>query len=154
VHARTDGLTSLAVVVGAIGVAVGWRLADPIVGACITLAIVLVARGAARDVYRRLMDSVDPGLVEQIETVLDSAPGVEEVERVRVRWVGHDLHAEAEVVSHCELRLSEAHDIAEEAEHRLLHELPHLAGATIHTSPCRHGGRDPHTLTAHHKTRG
>ena len=150
-HARTDGVTSLGVVVGAAGVALGWRIADPIMGVSITLAIVLAARTAARDIYRRLMDSVDPALVGQIESVLKSAPGVEEVEHVRVRWVGHDLHAEADVVSDCELRLSEAHDIAEEAEHRLLHEVPHLARATIHSCPCRHGGRELHTLTAHHK---
>ena len=41
-HARTDGFTSLAVVLGAGGVAAGWQLADPIVGLLITVAIVVV----------------------------------------------------------------------------------------------------------------
>ncbi|HET9076341.1 MAG TPA: cation diffusion facilitator family transporter, partial [Acidimicrobiales bacterium] len=62
-HARTDGLTSLAVVAGAAGVAAGWKEADPVVGLLITVAILLVLRNAARDIYRRLMDSVDPDLV-------------------------------------------------------------------------------------------
>jgi len=150
VHARTDGLTSLAVVLGAIGAALGWQLADPIVGLLITVGILGVLRGAARDIYRRLMDSVDPELVEQVSGVLMAAPGVEEVEAVRIRWVGHALRAEAEVVSDCELTVAQAHDIAEEAHHLLLHQIPRLAQATIHTSPCSHDGRDHHAPTAHH----
>ena len=61
-HARTDGITSLAVVVGAVGVALGWEKADPIVGLVITVAILFVLKNAARDIYRRLMDAVDPEL--------------------------------------------------------------------------------------------
>jgi cation diffusion facilitator family transporter len=149
-HARTDGLTSLAVVVGAVGAAMGWQLADPIVGLLITVAIVGVLRSAARDIYRRLMDSVDPELVDRVTEVLLGAPGIEEVEAVRIRWVGHALRAEAEVVSDCDLTIAQAHDIAEEAHHLLLHRIPRLAQATIHTSPCSHDGRDHHAPTAHH----
>lgn len=149
-HARTDGLTSLAVVVGAIGVALGWQLADPIIGLLITVAILGVLRGAARDIYRRLMDSVDPGLVERVTVVLESAPGILGVEVVRIRWVGHELRAEAEVVSDCDLTISAGHAIAEEARHRLLHQIPRLAQVTIHTSPCDHDGQDHHAPTAHH----
>src|SRR6266508_5861799 len=66
-HARADGLTSLAVLGGAGGVALGFDLADPIVGLGITVAIVAVLRDAAREVYRRLMDAVDPDLVDRVE---------------------------------------------------------------------------------------
>jgi len=149
-HARTDGLTSLAVVVGAIGVALGFQLSDPLVGLAITVAILFVLKGAARDIYRRLMDSVDPDLVDQVGRVLASVPGVEGVESVRLRWVGHELRAETAVLSDCELTLAQAHAIAEEAHHRLLHEIPRLAQALIHTSPCDHDGRDPHESTSHH----
>jgi cation diffusion facilitator family transporter len=149
-HARTDGLTSLAVVCGAIGVAAGWQLADPIAGLVITVAILAVLRDAARSIYRRLMDAVDPGLVSRTRQVLESVPGIEGVETVRIRWVGHELRAEAEVLSHGELTLARSHEIAEEAQHRLLHELPRLSQATIHTSPSGHDGADPHATTAHH----
>lgn len=151
-HARTDGLTSLAVVFGAIGVAAGWQLADPIIGLVITAAIVVVLKDAGRDIYRRLMDSVDPDLVERVRRVLASVDGVETVEAVRIRWVGHELRAEADIVSDCELSLAAAHRIADEAHHRLLHEIPRLAEAIIHTSPCSHDGQDHHAATAHHRT--
>ncbi|MEP6658596.1 MAG: cation diffusion facilitator family transporter [Acidimicrobiales bacterium] len=149
-HARTDGLTSLAVVIGAVGVALGFQLADPIVGLLITFAILLVLKNAARDIYRRLMDSVDPGLVDEVERVVASVHGVEEVERVRIRWIGHELRAEAEIISDADLSLAAAHAIAEEAHHRLLHQIPRLAEANIHSSPCGHNGHDHHALTDHH----
>ena len=149
-HARTDGLTSLAVVFGAAGVAAGWQLADPVVGLLITVAILFVLKDAARDIYRRLMDSVDPELVDQVTDVVGSVPGVQAVEHVAIRWVGHELRAEVEVVSDCDLTLAESHAIAEEAHHRLLHDIAKLARATIHTSPCSHDGRDHHSVTSHH----
>jgi len=149
-HARTDGLTSLAVVGGAIGVALGAPLADPVVGLLIAVAIVLVLASAGRDVFRRLLDSVDPELVGEVERVLAGVDGVEAVEAVRIRWVGHQLRAEAEIVSDCDLRLARAHAIAEEAHHRLLHQIPRLATAIIHSNPCGHDGGAHHRATAHH----
>ena len=151
-HARTDGFTSLAVVAGALGVLAGWPLADPVVGLLITVAILFVLKGAARDIYRRLMDSVDPDLVDDVHRVAASVPGVQAVEHVRVRWLGHDLRAEVEIVSDADLSLADAHDIAEEVHHRLLHDIRRLTQATIHTNPCGHHGRDHHAATSHHFT--
>ena len=149
-HARTDGLTSLAVVAGAVGVALGWNDADPVVGLLITAAILMVLKSAARDIYRRLMDSVDPGLVELAEQVLAEVAGVEAVERVRMRWVGHELLAEADIAVDGRLPLAQGHSVAEAAHHQLLHRLPRLAAATIHVDPSLTDGVDYHRLTAHH----
>ena len=146
-HARTDGFTSLAVVVGAAGVGLGWKQADPIVGLLITVAILSVLKNAARQVYRRLMDAVDESLVDEVEAVLLSTPGVRSIGRVRVRWVGHALRAEAEVVLAADLTLAAAHTIAVEAEHRLLHDVKRLTAALIHPDP---EGEEHHSTTAHH----
>lgn len=150
VHARTDGLTSLAVVAGAIGVAFGYDRADPIAGLAITVAILVVLRDAVRQIYRRLMDAVDPALVQQVEDVLRAVPGVEGIDGVRIRWVGHELRAEAEVTSAPHLSLVDAHAIAARAHHQLLHEVPRLTWAIIHTSPSGHTGDDHHASMAHH----
>jgi cation diffusion facilitator family transporter len=146
-HARTDGFTSLAVVAGAAGVALGWEQADPVIGLLITVAILRVLGDAARRVYRRLMDAVDPTLVDEVESVLLSTPGVRDVGEVRVRWVGHALRAECEVVVDGTLTLVEGHAIAVECEHRLLHEVKRLTAALIHADP---EGPEHHRLTAHH----
>jgi len=146
-HARTDGYTSLAVVAGAAGVAMGWDKADPVVGLVITVAILRVLGEAARQVYRRLMDAVDPALVDEVESVLLSTPGVIEVGEVRVRWIGHALRAECEVVVDASLTLAEGHAIAVECEHRLLHQVKRLTAVFIHPDP---EGPEHHALTAHH----
>jgi len=152
-HARTDGFTSLAVVAGALGVLAGFPLADPVVGLIITVAILVVLRGAGRDVYRRLMDAVDPELVDTAEAAVRAVPGVVGVESLRLRWMGHRVLAEVEITVAAELGIVAAHDIAEEAHHRLLHEVPRLAEATVHVSPHGHGDRDYHAATAHHRAR-
>jgi cation diffusion facilitator family transporter len=148
-HARTDGFTSLAVVGGALGVLLGFPLADPIVGLLITVAILFVLRSAARDIYRRLMDSVDPDLVEQVRAVAAAVEGVDDVESVRIRWIGHELRAEIEITSDATLSLAAAHDIAGQVHHQLLHDVRRLTWATIHTSPSGDGA-DHHRATAHH----
>lgn len=149
-HARTDGLTSLAVVVGAIGVGLGFDRADPIVGLVIAAMILVVLRSAAVEVLRRLMDAVDPLLVQQARGVVGAVDGVQRVGGVRMRWVGHALHAEAELVVDTDLSVGRGHAIAEQAHHQLLHEIPRLTSATIHVDPCGHDGRDPHEAAAHH----
>lgn len=149
-HARTDGFTSLAVVGGALGVLAGFPLADPIVGLLITVAILFVLRSAAVDVYRRLMDAVDPELVTAAESALATTPGVLAVEDVKMRWVGHRVRAEAGIAVDPELSVTEAHGIAIEAHHRLLHDVPKLVEATVHVSPDGPVGEDQHALIAHH----
>jgi cation diffusion facilitator family transporter len=134
-HARTDGLTSLAVLLGAGGVALGFPLADPIVGLLITVAILAVLRTAVRDIYRRIMDAVDPELVDQAERTLLATPGVLEVRSIRMRWIGHRLHAEADLDIDGHVTVTDAHRLAHDAEHRLTHELPKLRTAAIHAYP-------------------
>ena len=137
-HARTDGFTSLAVVAGAGGVAAGWQQADPIIGLVITVAILAVLRTAARDIYRRLMDAVDPQLVDAAESALAAEPGVLGVRTVRMRWIGHRLHAEAELNIDPATSLEAAHRIAHDAEHTLTHAVPKLATALVHAYPAHH----------------
>lgn len=151
-HARTDGFTSLAVVGGAAGVLLGFPLADPIIGLLITVAILVMLRGAVRDIYRRLMDAVDPQLTEQATNALRTTEGVIDVEYLRMRWIGHRIYAEAGVVASAELDLPDAHDLAHHAQHRLLHRVPKLASATIHVSPQAGPDLDPHQSIDHHET--
>ncbi|HMG41903.1 MAG TPA: cation diffusion facilitator family transporter [Acidimicrobiales bacterium] len=149
-HARTDGLTSLAVLGAGLGSLAGWPLADPLIGLAISLAITRVLRIAARDIYRRLMDGVDPQIVDHITHQLTTTPGVRGIDRVRVRWIGHRLHVDADIVLDAHLPLTRAHDILEDARHSLLHHVPRLADALLHASPTHDTGPDPHALTHHH----
>jgi cation diffusion facilitator family transporter len=149
-HARTDGLTSLAVLLGAGGAALGWRLADPVVGLLITVAILLVLKNAAGEVFRRLMDAVDPAVVEAVTATLRNVPGVVDAGEPRLRWIGHQLRAEASVVIDGSLDLRSAHQVTVDAEHALLHAVPRLTTAMIHPDPTSAGQEDPHAALAHH----
>ena len=96
-HARTDGFTSLAVVGGAIGVALGFPVLDPLVGLGITVAILFIVKDSAISMWRRMMDAVEPEIVDSIERSVAGVPGVEDVGSVRARWVGHRVYSEVEI---------------------------------------------------------
>ncbi|MFD5636638.1 cation diffusion facilitator family transporter [Streptomyces sp. NPDC127077] len=150
-HARTDGFTSLAVLVGAGGAALGWQLADPLVGLAITAAILLVLRDAAKEVFRRVMDAVEPELVDRAEQALRRVEGVRDVGELRLRWIGHRLRAEVAVVVDGEATVRHAHDISVNAQHALLHAVPRLTAALVHADPApTPGASDPHRVLAHH----
>ena len=150
-HARTDGFASLAVVAAAAGGWLGWDLVDPVIGLAITATIVLVLKDAAREVYRRLMDAVDPDLVDAAEATLRAVDGVRDVASVRLRWIGHHLHAEAEVVVDAGLSLLAAHEVVADAEHQLTHTVPGLVAATVHADPASHPGRGHHADLSHRR---
>lgn len=119
-HARTDGSTSLAVLLGAGGLALGWTWADPVVGLLITGAILGVLRSAISQVGARLMDTVDPELVEQATAAIGTVPGIHAVRDLRIRWIGHTLRAEADITVDATLTVEQAHDLAHHAEEHLL----------------------------------
>lgn len=133
-HARTDGFTSLAVLLSAGGLALGWELADPVIGLVITVAILAVLRSAVVQVGARLMDAVDPELLATAEAAIAAVDHVTSIRTLRLRWIGHALHAEADITTNV-TTLQEAHDLAHHAEEHLLDALPRLATATVHVSP-------------------
>jgi quinol monooxygenase YgiN len=81
------------------------------------------------------MDGVDPELVETAEAALAAEPGVTEVRSVKMRWIGHRLHADAELDIDPATTLTDAHRIAHEAEHTLTHAVPKLSSALVHAYP-------------------
>lgn len=151
-HARTDGLSSVAVLMGVVGVALGWQRSDALAGLVIVLPIAAVLRTSILETHRRLMDAVDPALVSAVERVLEQVPGVLGVDHVRMRWIGHELHAEAAIVVDGTLSVRAGHDIAEEARHRLIHDIRRLRTALIHADPQHLPGQDdPHAPFGHHQ---
>ena len=148
-HARIDGLTSLAVLVGALGVWLGFPRADPIVGLLITVAILKIVWDSARLVFTRALDGVDPQVVDEIRQAVNHAPGVLEVTETRVRWIGHRLYAELNVAVASDLPVERGHEVAVEVRHELLHSLPFLSDATVHIDPATASGQVFHRIPEH-----
>jgi cation diffusion facilitator family transporter len=148
-HARTDGWTSLTVLAGAVGVWLGYPLADPIVGLLIAGAILVIVWQSGKAVFTRLLDGVEPEAIEEIRHAASQVPGVEDVSEVRARWLGHRLHAEVNVAVNPDLSVAEGHAIAREVHHQLLHHLSYLSGAVIHIDPVQEAGEEHHRVAAH-----
>ena len=148
-HARVDGLTSLGVLFGAVGVWLGFPLADPIVGLLITIAILGIVWESGKAVLTSLVDGVDPEVIDEIRHAVNHTQGVHDVADVRVRWSGHRLHAEVNLAVSPELSVVEGHAIAVEVRHQLLHHLPYLSSVTIHIDPTSHSGEEHHCIAEH-----
>ena len=132
------------------GVGAGIPQADPLVGLLITVAILWILKDAARQVFARLTDAVDPALVDDIEHRAATVEGVQAVDSVRVRWIGHRLEASLHATVDCEEPVSAGHAIAKRVRHELLHSVRGLADVLVHVDPCGHDGFDPHAATLHH----
>ncbi|MGB6066315.1 MAG: cation diffusion facilitator family transporter [Desulfomonilaceae bacterium] len=148
-HARIDGLTSLAVLIGAVGVWLGYPLADPIVGLLITAAIFRIVWESGKAVFTRLLDGVDPEVVKEINHAVMHTQGVRDVSEVRVRWLGHRLRAEINIAVSPELSIERGHEIAKQVQHELLHHLRYLSNATVHIDPVNASGEEYHHIMNH-----
>jgi cation diffusion facilitator family transporter len=130
-HARTDGLTSLAVVLGAAGVWLGFPLADPIVGLIITAMIFAIVWQSAKAVFTRMLDGVDPHITAEIRHAAEHVPGIKAVANVRSRWLGHRLHAEADIVVDDAMSVHEGRSIAQRFREAVMAHLPALAALRV-----------------------
>lgn len=148
-HARTDGLGSLAVLAGALGVWLGFPLADPLIGLLITLIIFKIGWDSGKSLFTRLLDGVDPEVIDEVRHAAKHVPGVEDIAEVRVRWIGHHLLVEVNIAVRSDLSVEQGHEIAKDVRHQLLHDLQYLSNATIHIDPLSASGEIHHRIEEH-----
>jgi cation diffusion facilitator family transporter len=134
-HARIDGFTSLAVLVGAACVSLGMPILDPIIGLMITAAILWILKDASTAVFRRLLDGIEPEILANVEHAPMHVDGVHDVHEVRARWLGHKVHADLHITLDPHLSLLESHALVERVESALREHVPAFGGATIHVCP-------------------
>ena len=134
-HARVDGFTSLAVLVGAGGVALGYPILDPMVGLGITVAILFIVKDSAQAIWRRMMDSIEPEIVEDIERAASETAGVSKVEYVRARWIGHRIHSEVGVQMSGGESLAESYEVSRRIRETAQRMVPKLERLTVEMSP-------------------
>jgi cation diffusion facilitator family transporter len=149
-HARTDGWVSLSVLFGALGVGLGFPLADPILGLIITVAILKIVRESAASVFTRMLDGVEPGMMDRIERVAAGVSQVRAVTTLRARWIGHRLQTEVHVAVPSALTVTEGHTVAKEVQRQLMEALPVLDYVTIHVDPEEEAGEEHHRAVVDH----
>ena len=148
-HARIDGLTSLAVLFGAAGVWLGYPLADPIVGLLITIAIAQIVWQSSKAIFARMLDGVEPAIIDEIREAASNAKGVEKVADVRARWLGHRLHADLSIAVASGHSVAQGHAIAKEVRHQLMHSLGYLSSVMVHIDPMEEAGDEFHRISEH-----
>ncbi len=134
-HARTDGFTSLAVLLAAVGSWLGYPIVDPLIGLVIGVVILFITRDAAKTMWYRLMDAIEPQELTQAETLIEQQEGVNKIGRVRLRWMGNRLHAEVHIGVDADLTVRQGHAIAERVRHALFHGVARLAEVVVHVEP-------------------
>lgn len=150
-HARIDGLTSLAVLIAAGGAVIGLPILDPIIGILIGIAIVFITRNAALAIWYRLMDAVDPDLISAAEAAIQQHPEVKAIRRLQMRWLGHRLYAEIVLELDPALNLTQVEQLTDHISHHLYHELPTLSEVTIAPVPWHEQERRFWQETEHHR---
>jgi cation diffusion facilitator family transporter len=148
-HARIDSWTSLAVLAGALGIWLGYPLADPLVGLLIAAAIVWLVWQSGKIVLLRLIDGIDPNVIRDLTHTAQHVSGVQAVTEVQARWLGHQLRAEVNIAVAPGLSVAEGHAIAKEVHHRLLHQVRYLSGVTVHIDPVDEAGERYHQIAEH-----
>ena len=148
-HARIDGWTSLAVLLGALGVWFGYPMADPIVATGITFAILFVVWDSVKTVFTRMLDGIEPEVIDEIIHFTHHVDGIAGVGEVRARWIGHRLHVELNIGVNPQLSVTEGHEIAKEVRHQLFHHLKHLGNAIVHVAPDDKLGEKYHRIIGH-----
>jgi cation diffusion facilitator family transporter len=148
-HARADGLTSLAVLGGTAGVWLGYPLAAALMGLLITVVILHVVRPSTYAVFTRMLDGVDPEMLDAAEHAAKHVSGVHGVAEVRARWIGHRLTLELNVAVNPDLSVTEGHELAKEVRHQILHHVPHVSAVMIHVDPTTQPGEAHHRAGVH-----
>jgi cation diffusion facilitator family transporter len=136
-HARVDGWTSLAVLFGAAGLWLGYPLADPIIGLVITAAILVIVWQAGKQIFIRILDGVDPDVIDEIEEMARTVEGVADVSGIKARWIGHNLHTQLSIGVTSALSVGDVEEIASEVCHKLRSNVSHLSDAVVNVVTLR-----------------
>lgn len=136
-HALIDGLTSLAVLIAVVGTLIGLPILDPIVGVVIGFAIIGITWNAIKAIWYRMMDAVDPHLVEHVEAHVLALDGVLAVERLRMRWVGHRMYGVMKIAVPAEASPKASGDIVQAVQQEASHVIPQLEELTVEVSEAR-----------------
>lgn len=139
-HAQIDGLTSLSVLLGIIGIGLGYPIVDPLVGFAISIMMLFTLKNSASLVFTRLLDGIDPAIIDQIKTSCLLVDKIHEVTDIRARWLGHEIQTQLSIAVDGQLSVTDGHNIAKTVIRRLHHDIPHLTSVEVHIDPVEERG--------------
>lgn len=147
-HARLDGFTSLAILLGVVGTWLGYPQVDSIVGLLITATMVFIVIKMSYTMITRIMDGVEPKMIDQISSSAETVPGVVRVKDVKARWFGHDVLAELSIVVNSNISVKDGHEIACKVMEQVQTQVQRLTSLQVHVDPLEMQGHQYHISQA------
>ncbi|MEO0406430.1 MAG: cation diffusion facilitator family transporter [Cyanobacteria bacterium P01_A01_bin.135] len=147
-HAMADGLVSLAVVLSAVGVSLGYSWADPVLGLAIAAVLLKIVWESGQTIFSRLLDGVEPEVLDSLHHAISHVPEIEAVaergasriENLRARWLGHRLYTEMDIVLPPNLSLQDTQEMTNTVEEQLKAHVPYLGSIVVRAVPCPQKG--------------
>jgi cation diffusion facilitator family transporter len=135
-HHRSDALSSIAVVVGFILMAVGFKYGDRIAAMVVGYMVVRVGGRMIFGSFQELIEgTVDEETVELIKNIINSNSSVRHWHKLRTRMVGREVFLDLHILVDPELSIAAAHEIAENLESALHEQITRPVNITVHIEP-------------------
>ena len=139
-HHRSDALSSIGALVGIIGARHGFPVLDQIAGIVICIMILFVAVRIFRDATDKMLDtSCNEAFESDLRSLILNVSKSEQkeigIDLLRTRKFGEKVYVEIEISADGDLRLREAHELAERIHDRIEQEFPDIKHVMIHVNP-------------------
>lgn len=141
-HHRSDALSSVGSLIGIAGARMGFPILDPVAAVIIALLVIKAAYDIGKDSISKMLDSsIDEKTEEDIRDIVIHQPGVKRIDLLKTRTFGSKFYVDLEIAVNGDLKLTEAHDIAENVHDVLESQYKMLKHCMIHVNPYEEGSK-------------
>lgn len=137
-HHRTDGFSSVAVLIGVTAAYVNpdWHLADAIAAIVVVIFIMKIGASLTWAGLKQVVDTApDRDVQDQLIRTAREVTGVRQVHDVRARYSGAQILVEMHIVVDPELTVREGHCIADEVRDRVVAAVDDVTRVIVHVDP-------------------
>lgn len=135
-HHRSDALSSVAVVIGAVAVKLGYPHGDQLGAIAVGLMIMLVGAKIVGDCLSEIAEgAVDEETLCQIKKVIGDQKEVRQWHHLRTRNVGREVFLDVHILVDPTLNITEAHEITETVETNLHEQIARPVNVVVHVEP-------------------
>lgn len=135
-HHRSDAISSIGALLGIGASMLGFAAGDAIASLAICVIILKVAYDVMKDALNNMTDTpCDHEFERKIGGCIEKVPGVVRIDALRTRKFGNRVYVDAEIAVDGQLKLIEAHEIAEAAHDAVEANFEEVKHIMIHENP-------------------
>ena len=143
-HHRSDALSSVAVLFGAVAGLVGWGYGDQSAAIVVGVMVSIVGLNALWKVFVELTEgSISGEEQKSIVEAIQSVPGVKGWHRLRTRLVGREVFMDIHLLVDSGLSVAEGHRICSTVESTIMQTVQRPINIVVHCEP----ERDPYVTS-------